>query len=180
MFSVTVRKGRGKAKGMEFLKLRKVGRVPVRVPDGSRGPSKDNCLVFASRVTYIVKRFANMRYKCWSLVPKEDKEELYNRVLVFGHGIVHPPPSLMRNTTGELLQNVHIPVAVIVPEAKPRLITKVVDDIKNWRIRPIETSFRLFFLLLITFPEVLQEVHMFGIRCHRVKISWRYPWSPPL
>ena len=76
------RQGRGKAKGTEFLKLRKVGRVPVRVPDGSRGPSKDNCLVFASRVTYIVKRFANMRYKCWSLVPKEDKEELYNRVLV--------------------------------------------------------------------------------------------------
>ncbi|KAB1225895.1 hypothetical protein CJ030_MR1G008551 [Morella rubra] len=71
----------GKAKGTEFAKLRKLGRVPVNVPSGARGPSSTNALVFAARVTYIVRTFADMKHKWWTLVPKEDKEELYTRVL---------------------------------------------------------------------------------------------------
>ncbi|KAB1212691.1 hypothetical protein CJ030_MR5G009733 [Morella rubra] len=71
----------GKAKGTEFAKLRKLGRVYVSVPTGARGPSSNNALLLAARVSYIVRTFANMKYKCWTLVPTEDKDELYTWVL---------------------------------------------------------------------------------------------------
>lgn len=59
-------KRRGKAKGIEFAKLRKLGRVQVSIPSGARGPSADNALEFAARVTYIVRTFADMKHKCWT------------------------------------------------------------------------------------------------------------------
>ncbi|WVY89240.1 hypothetical protein V8G54_034754 [Vigna mungo] len=80
---------------------------------------------------------------------------------VLWHCIMHLPPSCMSHITCKLLQNVHIPVAVVVSKAKPWFITQIMDDIKDWWIGSEETGFHHFFLFFITFPEVLQEVHMF-------------------
>ncbi|KAI3427478.1 Hexosyltransferase [Psidium guajava] len=37
------------------------------------------------------------------------------------HRVMDPPPALVRDVTGKLLEEVDVPVAVVVPKAKPRL-----------------------------------------------------------
>ncbi|KAB1212872.1 hypothetical protein CJ030_MR5G010172 [Morella rubra] len=75
------KKGRGKATGAKFEKLRKKGRIAVQVPAGARGPIGENERLFKERVTYLVRHFIDVHYKSWSEVPKQDKEEIYARIL---------------------------------------------------------------------------------------------------
>jgi hypothetical protein len=74
---------------------------------------------------------------------------------------MHLPPCFVSNITSKLLQNVHIPVAIIISETYPWFIAQIVENVKDWRISSKESSFHLFLLLLVTFPKVFQEVHVF-------------------
>ncbi|KAB1205813.1 hypothetical protein CJ030_MR7G028002 [Morella rubra] len=75
------KKGRGKATGIEFERLRKNGQIPVKVPDKAKGPTEKNGRIFIERVTYLVRHFADISYRSWKFVPQKDKDELYNRIL---------------------------------------------------------------------------------------------------
>ncbi|KAB1209236.1 hypothetical protein CJ030_MR6G016122 [Morella rubra] len=75
------KKGRGKATGAMLEKLRKKGQIAVQVPAGARGPIGENERLFKERVTYLVRHFIDVHYKSWSEVPKQDKEEIYARIL---------------------------------------------------------------------------------------------------
>ncbi|KAF5451781.1 hypothetical protein F2P56_026855 [Juglans regia] len=74
------KRGRGPARGALFERLRKVGKVPLDIKDGHRGPSCENASIFTGRVTWIVKVYADMRHESWSYVPEEEKQELIDRV----------------------------------------------------------------------------------------------------
>ncbi|KAF5477589.1 hypothetical protein F2P56_004211 [Juglans regia] len=76
----TRKRGRGPAKGTEFERLRKFGKIPLNIKDGQRGPSCENYNVFSGRVTTIVRLHANMRHASWTMVDKEEKDELIDRV----------------------------------------------------------------------------------------------------
>ncbi|KAG2680007.1 hypothetical protein I3760_11G078000 [Carya illinoinensis] len=76
----TRKRGRGPAKGTEFERLRKFGKIPLNIKDGQRGPSCENYNVFSGRVTTIVRLHANMRHASWTMVDKEEKDELINHV----------------------------------------------------------------------------------------------------
>ncbi|KAF5457951.1 hypothetical protein F2P56_022022 [Juglans regia] len=72
--------GRGVAKGTEFERLRKYGKIPLEIKDGKIGPSCNNTTVYTTRVTWIVKHYAEMRHVSWSVVDVKDKDELIDRV----------------------------------------------------------------------------------------------------
>ncbi|KAG2675739.1 hypothetical protein I3760_12G020000 [Carya illinoinensis] len=74
------KRGRGPAKGTAFEQLRKLGKIPVNIKDGHRGPSCEHANVFSSRVSWIVKVHADMKNASWSVVPDKHKHELINRV----------------------------------------------------------------------------------------------------
>lgn len=44
----------------------------MRIKDNKKGDSGDYTRVFSERVTYIIKHFANLGYKSWSFVPKDE------------------------------------------------------------------------------------------------------------
>ncbi|XP_035542074.1 uncharacterized protein LOC109007460 [Juglans regia] len=74
------KRGRGTARGTLFERLRKVGKIPLDIKDGHRGPSCENASIFTGQVTWIVKVYADMRHESWSYVPEEEKQELVDRV----------------------------------------------------------------------------------------------------
>ncbi|KAF5477533.1 hypothetical protein F2P56_004165 [Juglans regia] len=76
------KRGRGLARGTQFNRLRKVGKIPLVIKDGHRGPSCEHASIFTGRVTWIVKVYADMRHASWSCVPEEKKQELIDRVRV--------------------------------------------------------------------------------------------------
>ncbi|KAG2717998.1 hypothetical protein I3760_03G200600 [Carya illinoinensis] len=74
------KRGRGPAKGTLFDRLRKVGKIPLVIQEGHRGPSCENASIFTGRLTWIIKVHADMRHASWSLVPEDEKQELIDRV----------------------------------------------------------------------------------------------------
>ncbi|KAG7989098.1 hypothetical protein I3843_03G220800 [Carya illinoinensis] len=51
----TKKRGRGPAKGTLFKRMRKVGKIPLVIQDGHRGPSCENACLFTGRLTEIIK-----------------------------------------------------------------------------------------------------------------------------
>ncbi|KAG2676263.1 hypothetical protein I3760_12G045000 [Carya illinoinensis] len=72
--------GRGPAKGTLFERLRKMGKIPLTIKDGHRGPSCENAMLFITRVSWIIRVHADMRHASWSVVDDKEKHELINRV----------------------------------------------------------------------------------------------------
>lgn len=78
----TRKRGRGAAKSTWFDRLRKLGKIPLKIKEGQTAPSCENATIFAGRVTWIVKLHAEMRRASWTHVPENEKEELIDRVRV--------------------------------------------------------------------------------------------------
>ncbi|XP_042964332.1 uncharacterized protein LOC122298585 isoform X2 [Carya illinoinensis] len=76
----TRKRGRGAAKSTWFDRLRKLGKIPLKIKEGQTAPSCENATIFAGRVTWIVKLHAEMRRASWTHVPENEKEELIDRV----------------------------------------------------------------------------------------------------
>ncbi|KAF5450523.1 hypothetical protein F2P56_030862 [Juglans regia] len=57
-----------------------MGKIPLVIQDGHRGPSCENASIFTGRLTGIIKVHADMRHASWSYVPNEEKQELVDRV----------------------------------------------------------------------------------------------------
>ncbi|KAG2664953.1 hypothetical protein I3760_16G106700 [Carya illinoinensis] len=76
----TNKRGRGPAKGTLFERMRKVGKIPLVIKDGHRGPSCENACLFTGRPTEIIKIHADMRHASWSRVPEDEKIELIDHV----------------------------------------------------------------------------------------------------
>ncbi|XP_042986043.1 uncharacterized protein LOC122314485 [Carya illinoinensis] len=76
----TKKRGRGPAKGTLFERMRKVGKIPLVIQDGHRGPSCENACLFTGRLTEIIKVYADMRHASWSRVPEDEKTELIDCV----------------------------------------------------------------------------------------------------
>ncbi|KAF5447811.1 hypothetical protein F2P56_033333 [Juglans regia] len=72
--------GRGPAKCTEFLKLRKHGKVHLKINDGKTAPCCENASMFTTRVTWIVKHHCEMSYAKWTDVPQAQKDELIDCV----------------------------------------------------------------------------------------------------
>ncbi|XP_042964574.1 uncharacterized protein LOC122298782 [Carya illinoinensis] len=79
------KRGRGPAKGTMFERLRKMGKIPLNIKDGHRGPSCENATIFTSRVSWIIRVHADMRHASWSVIDEKEKHELINRVRVGVH-----------------------------------------------------------------------------------------------
>ena len=76
------KRGRGPAKCTEFDKLRRHGKIPLRINDGETAPCCENASFFTTRVTWILKHHADMSFARWTDVPKSVKDELIDRVRV--------------------------------------------------------------------------------------------------
>ncbi|XP_042963674.1 uncharacterized protein LOC122297630 [Carya illinoinensis] len=76
----TSKRGRGVAKGTEFERIRKYGKIPLEIKEGKIGPSCNNRTVYTTRVTWIVKHYADMRHVSWNVVDEKEKQELIDRV----------------------------------------------------------------------------------------------------
>ncbi|KAG6722725.1 hypothetical protein I3842_03G174300 [Carya illinoinensis] len=74
------RRGRGPAKCIEFEKLRKHGKVLLKINNGETAPCCSNANMFTTRLTWIVKHHCDMSYPRWSDVPQAHKDELIDRV----------------------------------------------------------------------------------------------------
>ncbi|KAF5481746.1 hypothetical protein F2P56_002375 [Juglans regia] len=74
------RRGRGPAKCIEFDKLRKHGKIPLKINDGQTAPCCENANMFTTRVTWILKHHADMSHARWTDVPMVEKDELMERV----------------------------------------------------------------------------------------------------
>ncbi|XP_042980099.1 uncharacterized protein LOC122310280 [Carya illinoinensis] len=74
------KRGRGPAKCTEFDKLRRHGKVPLKINDGETAPCCENASFFTTRVTWILKHHADMSFARWTDVPKSVKDELIDRV----------------------------------------------------------------------------------------------------
>ncbi|KAF5465369.1 hypothetical protein F2P56_015382 [Juglans regia] len=74
------RRGRGPAKCIEFEKLRKHGKVFLKINNGETTLCCENASMFITRVSWIVKHYCNMSYLRWSDVPQAHKDELIDRV----------------------------------------------------------------------------------------------------
>ncbi|GER34150.1 RNA-directed RNA polymerase L [Striga asiatica] len=75
------------------------------------------------------------------------------------HRVVDPPPRRVRHVTCELPQQLHIPVTVIVPKAKPGLEPQVVEHVEHGRVGTEHSGLHLLPPILVPFPEMLQEIH---------------------
>ncbi|XP_042942882.1 uncharacterized protein LOC122277064 [Carya illinoinensis] len=76
------RRRRGPAKCTEFEKLRKHGKVLLKINNGETAPCCSNANMFTTRLTWIVKHHCDMSYPRWSDVPQAHKDELIDRVRV--------------------------------------------------------------------------------------------------
>ncbi|XP_041023607.1 uncharacterized protein LOC121264484 isoform X2 [Juglans microcarpa x Juglans regia] len=75
-----MRRCRGLAGCTEFMKLRKLGLIPLQINDGERAASCLNVVFFTTRVTWIINHHATMVQNSWDVVDAQEKEELINRV----------------------------------------------------------------------------------------------------
>ncbi|KAF5468571.1 hypothetical protein F2P56_012714 [Juglans regia] len=71
---------RGPAKCTEFEKLRKHGKIHLKINDGETSPCCENASMFTTRITWILKHHLDMSYARWSDVQKAEKDELIERV----------------------------------------------------------------------------------------------------
>ncbi|XP_042958209.1 uncharacterized protein LOC122293818 [Carya illinoinensis] len=71
---------RGPARCIEFEKVRKNGKVILKINDGETAPCCDHAPMFTTRVSWIVKQYCDMSYARWTDVPQAMKEELIDRV----------------------------------------------------------------------------------------------------
>ncbi|KAG6730733.1 hypothetical protein I3842_01G095400 [Carya illinoinensis] len=78
------KRGRGAAKSTEFEKLRKHGKIPLRIKDGETAPCCENATIFTTRVTWLVKHHMDLSHASWHAVPANEKEELVTRVQSLG------------------------------------------------------------------------------------------------
>lgn len=78
----TSRRGRGPAKLTEFEKLRKHGRVLLKINPGETAPYCENASMFTARITWIVKQHCDMSYPRWNDVPQPMKDQLIDRIRV--------------------------------------------------------------------------------------------------
>ncbi|XP_042960974.1 uncharacterized protein LOC122295785 [Carya illinoinensis] len=74
------KRGRGEAKCTEFEKVRKHGKIPLRIKDGETAPCCENALIFTTRITWLVKHYMDLCHASWHNVPVNEKEELISRV----------------------------------------------------------------------------------------------------
>ncbi|KAG6694973.1 hypothetical protein I3842_09G073700 [Carya illinoinensis] len=74
------KRGRGPTKGTLFERMRKVGKIPLVIQEGHRGPSCENAAIFTGRLTEMIKVHVDMRHASWSFVPEAEKQELIDRV----------------------------------------------------------------------------------------------------
>ncbi|XP_042969119.1 uncharacterized protein LOC122301810 [Carya illinoinensis] len=74
------RRYRGPARCIEFEKVRKYGKVPLKINDGETAPCCEHASMFTTRVSWIVKQFCDMSHARWTDVPAAMKEELIDRV----------------------------------------------------------------------------------------------------
>ncbi|XP_041007910.1 uncharacterized protein LOC121265872 [Juglans microcarpa x Juglans regia] len=74
------RRTRGPSRCIFFDKLRKNGKVQLKINDGETAPCCEHASMFTTRVSWIVKQYCDMSYKRWSDVPPAIKEELIDRV----------------------------------------------------------------------------------------------------
>ncbi|KAF5449833.1 hypothetical protein F2P56_030238 [Juglans regia] len=72
----------GPAKCIEFEKVRKYGKVLLKINEGETAPCCENASMFTTRVTQIVKQHCDMSYARWTDVPDAEKNELIERVRV--------------------------------------------------------------------------------------------------
>ena len=70
------------APNTEFEKLRKHGKIPLRIKDGETAPCCENATHFTTRVTWLVKHHMDLSHASWHAVPANEKEELVTRVQV--------------------------------------------------------------------------------------------------
>ena len=68
----------------------------------------------------------------------------------------------MRHVVGKFLENVHIPVAVEVPEAEPGLQAQVMQNVENRRVGAEKPDLGLLLLLVVPGPEMLEKIHPSG------------------
>lgn len=74
--------GRGPAKCIEFEKLRKHGKIHLKINDGEMAPCCSNAAMFTTRITWILKHHADMSHARWTDVPQPEKDELIERIKV--------------------------------------------------------------------------------------------------
>ncbi|THU59631.1 hypothetical protein C4D60_Mb07t04110 [Musa balbisiana] len=72
----------------------------------------------------------------------------------------HNPRSRMGRVAGEIPVRLQVPVAIVVPEAQPRLQPQVVQHVQSRWIRPHQAVLLRLPPLRVADPEVLQEVHV--------------------
>lgn len=73
------------------------------------------------------------------------------------HGVVHPPPPLVRNVTGVDALVRHVPVTVVIPVTEPRLPPQVMYGVEFWWVRPEQLVLHAGLVCRIR-PEILQEI----------------------
>ncbi|XP_042950995.1 uncharacterized protein LOC122282961 isoform X2 [Carya illinoinensis] len=71
---------RGPAKCTEFKKLRKHGKVFLKINDGETAPCCENASMFTTRVKQIVRQHCDMSYTRWTDVPQAQKDKLIDCV----------------------------------------------------------------------------------------------------
>ncbi|XP_042972229.1 uncharacterized protein LOC122304190 [Carya illinoinensis] len=71
---------RGPARCIEFDKVRKHGKVLLKINEGETAPCCEHASMFTTRVSWIIKQYCDMSYARWTDVPLEMKEELIDRV----------------------------------------------------------------------------------------------------
>ncbi|XP_042946930.1 uncharacterized protein LOC122280042 [Carya illinoinensis] len=76
----TRKRGRGPAKSTEFEKLRKHGKITLKINDGETSPCCENYVVFTTRVTWILKHHGDLSHPSWHDVPENEQQELISRV----------------------------------------------------------------------------------------------------
>lgn len=62
--------------------MRSVGRLHVDIPIDKGGPVGENAEKFVSELGFIVRNFAPLQVRRWSEIIEEDKNTLYDRLLV--------------------------------------------------------------------------------------------------
>ncbi|XP_035539745.1 uncharacterized protein LOC118344058 [Juglans regia] len=78
--SLRQKRGRGAAKSTEFEKVRKYGKISLRIKDGETAPCCENATLFTTRVTWLVKHHVDLSHASWHDVPANEKEELITRI----------------------------------------------------------------------------------------------------
>ncbi|XP_041026301.1 uncharacterized protein LOC121266518 [Juglans microcarpa x Juglans regia] len=76
----TRKRGRGLGKSTSFDQLRKHGKISLKIKDGETAPCCENCAMFTTRVTWILKHHGDLSHPNWHDVPNHEKDKLVTRV----------------------------------------------------------------------------------------------------